>query len=79
MEEQNRELALQLAREGRNNPDAPYAGKYVGIAHGQVVVVADSWNELAQRLRQVEPVPEKTFALQVGCDYDAVQEIWGLR
>jgi hypothetical protein len=50
--------------------------KHIGNASSQVVVVADNWDELARRLKQVEPDPGKTFGVEVGCDYDAVQEIW---
>lgn len=77
--ELNRELARKLVEEGLSNPPSAYTGKFVGIANGQVVVVADNWDELARRLRQVEPDPSKTFAVEVGRDYDLVQEIWGLR
>jgi hypothetical protein len=79
IQDQNRQLAKRLSDEGRNNPNSPYAGKFVGIANGQVVAVADDWDELARLLRQAEPDPRKTFALEVGRDYDAVQQIWGLR
>ena len=77
VQERNRELARQINEEARRNPQSPYAGKFVGIANGAVVVVADNWDELAQRLRQVEPGVRNTFCLEVGVDYDAVQEIWG--
>jgi hypothetical protein len=79
VQEINRELADKLANEGRHNAQSVYAGKFVGIANGQVVVVADDWDELARQLRQVEPDPTKTFGVEVGRDYDAVEEIWALR
>ena len=41
-------------------------------------LVADNADELVQRLRQVEPDARKVLGLEVGADYDAVQEIWGL-
>jgi hypothetical protein len=75
----NRELARRLIEEARNNPQSPYAGKFVGIADGRVVAVADDWDELARRLRQAEPDPAKALCLEVGADYDAAQEIWGPR
>ena len=34
----NRELAERINREARKDPTSPYAGKYVGIANGEVVV-----------------------------------------
>jgi hypothetical protein len=73
VQELNRELARKLIDEGRNNPQCAYLGKFVGIANGQVVAVADSWDELAGRLRQIEPDPTKTFGVEVGRDYDAVE------
>lgn len=79
VEEINRELAQKLVDEGRNDPQSVYAGKFVGIANGRVVVTADNWDELARRLRQLEPDPSKTFGVEVGRDYDDVQEIWWLR
>lgn len=77
-EELNREFADKLAEEGRNNPESPYAGKFVGIANGNVVAVADDWDELDRRLRQIEPDPSKTIGVEVGRDYTAVEEIWAL-
>lgn len=78
VQELNRELADKLASEGRVNPASIYAGKFVGIANGQVVVVADNWDELARGLRQAEPDAAKTFGVEVGRDYDAVDEIWAV-
>jgi hypothetical protein len=74
----NRKLAREIIDEARGNPAHPYARKYVGIANGKVAVVADNADELVQRLRQVEPDARKVLGLEVGADYDAVQEIWGL-
>ncbi|HET6882613.1 MAG TPA: hypothetical protein VFI31_20770 [Pirellulales bacterium] len=76
VQELNRELADKLAEDGRNNPHHVYAGKFVGIANGQVVVVADNLNEMVSRLRQVEPNPTRTFGVEVGRDYSVVEEIW---
>ncbi|HEV3257772.1 MAG TPA: hypothetical protein VG013_12880 [Gemmataceae bacterium] len=78
VEDLNRELARQIIDDARGNPQCPYAGKFVGIANGQVVVVADNWDELAQRLRQAEPDARKTFCLEVGVDHNAVEEMCGL-
>ncbi len=74
----NRELARRINAEARSNPQSPYAGKFVGIANGQVVVVTDDLDELARRLREVEPDPTKTFGVEASRDYDHVDEIWGL-
>ncbi len=74
----NEQLARQINQEARQNPKSPYAGKLVGIANGKVVVVADSWKEVAERLRQVEPDPKKCYCIEASADYDRVEEIWRL-
>lgn len=75
IQELNRELADKLAEEGRNNPQSPYAGKFVGIANGQVAVVAEDFESMVDGLRQVEPDPTKTFGVEVGRDFDVVEVI----
>ncbi|HMC66950.1 MAG TPA: hypothetical protein VKI65_18580 [Gemmataceae bacterium] len=74
----NRELARRINEEARKNPHSPYANKFVGIANGQVVVVADSLDEMSRRLRQIEPDPTKCFGVDASEDPDEVHEIWGL-
>lgn len=76
MTPRNEELARQINQEARGNPSAPYAGKYVGIANGQVVVVADTLDEVVGRLRQVEPDPMKCRCLEASADYDSVYNVW---
>ena len=78
VQELNRQLARRINQEARSNPQSPYANKFVGIANGQVVVVTDDWDDLATRLRQVEPDPAKTFGIEASRNYDEVHEIWGL-
>jgi hypothetical protein len=75
----NRELARRINHEARSNPQSPYANKLVGIANGQVVVVTDDWDDLALHLRQAEPDPTKTFAIEASQDYDVADEIWELK
>ena len=77
--ELNRELAREINEEALKNPQSPYAHKFVGIANGQVVVVAVELDELARRLRQIEPDPTKTVSVEASRDYTVVEEIWGLR
>jgi hypothetical protein len=74
----NRELADQINEEALRNPQSPYTGKFVGIANGQVVVVADNLEEMAQRLEQIEPDPAKCFSVEASRDYNEVVEIWSL-
>ncbi len=76
--EGNWELFQKIDAEARANPHSVYAGKFVGLANGRVIVVTDNLDELARRLRQAEPDPLKTFGFEAGVDYSEVQEIWGL-
>jgi hypothetical protein len=72
----NERLARQINQEARQDPTSPYAGKLVGIANGQVVVVADTWREVTDRLREVEPDPARCRCIEASADYDRVVEIW---
>jgi hypothetical protein len=72
----NRELARKINEEARSNPHSPYAHKFVGIANGQVVVIADDSQELSRRLREIEPDPQKCFGVEASRDYSEVHEIW---
>jgi hypothetical protein len=75
----NQELADKINEEALRNPQSPYAGKFIGIANGQLVVVADNWDDLADRLLQAEPDPRKCCCFEAGVDYSEPQWIWGLR
>jgi hypothetical protein len=79
VQDRNRELASKINEEALKNPQSPYANKFVGIANGQVVVVADDPDEMSRRLRQIEPDPSKCFGVEASRDYTEVEEIWGLR
>jgi hypothetical protein len=71
----NRQLARRINEEARSNPQSPYANKFVGIANGQVVVVADDADQMSRQLRQIEPDPSKCFFVEASRDYDEVHEI----
>lgn len=75
-QQHNRNLARRINDEALTNPQSPYAGKFVGLANGQVVVVADSLDDAVCRLAQVEADPQRTLCIEAGLDYDAVQSIW---
>jgi hypothetical protein len=79
IQELNRQLADEIDAEARRDPQSPYAGKLVGIANGKVAVVTDGWDDLARRLREIEPDAQKTFALKAGAERGQVVEIWGIR
>jgi hypothetical protein len=75
----NRELARRINAEARSNAQSLYASKFVGIANGQVVTVAEDLDDVVRRLRQIEPDPRKCFFIEASRDYSEVHEIWGLR
>jgi hypothetical protein len=75
----NRDLAGRINQEARSDPRSPYVNKFVGIANGKVVVVADQFSEMIRRLRQIEPDPTKTFGIEASHDYSQVEDVWELR
>jgi len=48
---QNRELARRINQEARRSAQSPYANKFVGIANGRVVAIADDLDEMTHLLR----------------------------
>jgi hypothetical protein len=76
--EQNEELARAINTEARADPGSPYAGKFVGIANGKVVIVTDDLDELDRCLSQADPDPGKTCWIEASVDYSEIHEIWSL-
>ncbi|MEX2175094.1 MAG: hypothetical protein WD872_12085 [Pirellulaceae bacterium] len=72
---QNQELADKINQEALANRQSPYAGKYVGIANGQVAVVADTLREVVSQLQQIEPDRDRALILEASVDYDKVQYV----
>jgi len=71
----NERLARKVRREGKEDPKSPYANRFVGIANGKVVVVAESLDEMSKRLRRIEPDPSKRYGVDVAADYSRVEEV----
>ena len=76
VEQRNRDLAQTINREARSNPNSPYAGKFVGIANGQVVALGDDVDDVVRRVLAVESDARRTFLVEASRDYDEVVEIW---
>jgi hypothetical protein len=72
----NLKAAREINREARSDPTSRYAGKYVGIARGKVVVVDDCLDDVVRQLQQIEPDPTQRLFLEAGADYDGPHEIW---
>jgi hypothetical protein len=78
IKQRNRELAEAINAEVRTNPESPYAGKFVAIANGVVVMVSEDSAELARKLCAMEPDTRKTLVVQAGVSYGEIVEIWSL-
>jgi hypothetical protein len=74
--ERYQELARRINEEALANANSPYANKFVGIANGQVVVLADTFDEMSRRLREIEPDPKKCCGIEASRDYNKVEYIW---
>jgi hypothetical protein len=72
----NRALAERINEEARNDPSSPYAGKFVGIVNGQVVVVTDDLQSLYYRLKEIEPDHLRVFGIEASRDPSKVEYIW---
>jgi hypothetical protein len=71
----NERLARKIRREGKGDSKSPYAKRFVGIANGKIVVVADSHSEMMKQLRKIEPDASKCYAVDVAADYDRTYEV----
>jgi hypothetical protein len=74
--ELNQQLARKINDEARKDPQSPYANKFVGIANGRVVIVADTLDEVARFLRRTESDLARTFFVEASRDPNEVVEIW---
>lgn len=78
MREINAKLADEINVEALRDPTSPYAGKYVGIANGKVIIASDNLDEVAEHLDRLRVDPENAFCIFAGYDYDTPEMIWAL-
>lgn len=71
----NERLAKKIRKEGQADPKSPYANRFVGLANGKVVVIADTLTEMARQLRKIEPNGSKCYGVDVAADYSRVEEV----
>lgn len=71
----NKALAERINRETLADPSSPYAGKYLGIANGEVVVVGDNRTAVSRRLREIEPDSRKVWLLEASRDYSIIEYV----
>ena len=69
----NEEVARRINREALADPSSPYAGKFVGVVNGQVVVVADDVKTAFFRLRELEPNTRRTCLIEASRDSTKVE------
>ena len=74
IEEVNREVGDQVLADAKRDPQK-YAGRYVGIANGKVVVVTSDLREYVRYLKEVEPNPANTYGVDLQYEYSKVYEI----
>ena len=70
------ETARRINREARTDRNSPFAGKYVGILHGQVIAVADTLAEVEARLESLGAGTKEGVCLEASADYDQTYRIW---
>ena len=76
VEQLNLEVAHKINDEAKADSSSTYAGKFVGLANGQVVVVCEDLDEAVRQLRLAEPDSSRTFIWEAGVEYEQPQEIW---
>ena len=73
---QAHKLGRRINRDARSHPNSPYAGKVVGILRGEVVIITDTLDEVAQALERLEPDPQRRYFIEADADYDTLHTIW---
>ena len=71
----NCELAKRINRETLADPSSPYAGKFVGIANGEVVLVMDDLDTALSRLDEIEPNNRRGCLIEASRDYSKVEYV----
>ncbi len=74
----NHEFARRINRETRSDPASPYAGKYLGIADEQVVVIADSLADVNAQLDAQGFGAHNSLWVEASADYDTPIAFWSV-
>lgn len=78
-EDSSQELAKRINCEARSRPQSPYAHKYVGIARGKVIAVADKLSELLRLMDEAGVPRDQGVCIEAGANYEGPHHIWGDR
>lgn len=76
--DENTRLARAINQEARRNPDSPYAGKYVGIVHGQIAAASEDVEEVLAVLDRIAANRQEGLVIEASADYEGPHEIWSL-
>jgi hypothetical protein len=72
----NLELGTKIQDEIARDPNSPYAGKWIGVVNGQVVIVSEDGDEVLRRLCEVEPEPALRLIVEgAGVSEDELRDI----
>src|SRR5262249_49952230 len=71
----NKVLVRRINDEALADPSSPYAGKFVGIANGEVVVVADDRKTAFVQLGEIEPNNRRCCLFEASRDYTKVEYV----
>lgn len=74
--DRNVALAQRINTAVRSDPNSPYSGRWVGILHGEVVVVGATLEEVVAGLEHAEPGTRDGLVLEATGDSDTPDEIW---
>ena len=77
-QEKNWEVARQINRETRANPDSPYTDKYIGVLNQGVVAVGDTLDEVCVQLKILDATFSQAVVIEANADYDRTFMIWSL-
>ena len=77
-QQKNLEVAERINRETRANPASPYAGKYIGVWHEEVVAVGETLDEVSKQLDALGDKNFEAVCIQASVDYDKPVMLWGV-
>ena len=78
MQQKNLEVAQRINRETRADAASPYAGKYIGVWHEEVVAVGDSLDEVSRQLDALGDENLEAVCIQASVDYEKPVMLWGV-
>lgn len=75
-QQKNWQVALQISRETRADPDSPYHGKRIAVADEKIVASADDLDQLYQQLDLLDGDTSDCVIIEADLDYERTTMIW---